>query len=326
MTSDYNGEWKFRASNNKLFFIDDIGRGGNARVKNTAFPDGVDTIFLVKSNDPNDFVLFNTLMGNINAANVSTLAKPERERNTDGTRQSPQCKVWLWDEEGNSKDNWDQSKHKMRDGGVYVTLRRFKALQESGAEFDLSHQHRVFKTAGLIDSSTPIYGMQPRHAKDAADNPKWITLEEHAKANLHTVLDSSVLTIGIANAKVFADFDFTGQFNENESLLLDVDNWKDLNDSSLFKTFTTTYKYMSDQKTDGLGYITSAAEMLGVNIPEGKADYNLTRLWNTVLATYPMFEFLNANGDRYYGRNQVTWTSTMLEKVVQYIKGIDESL
>ncbi len=326
LSADYNGEWKFRASDNRLFFIDDVGRGGNTRVKNMEFPAGVDTIFLVKSNDPNDFVLFNTLMGDINAENVSTLAKPERERNTDGTRQSPQCKVWLWDEEGNSKDNWDQTKRKIRDGGVYVTLRRFKALNENGSEFDLSHQYRVYKRAGLIDSSTPIYGMQPRHAKDAADNPKWITLEEHAKANLHTVLDSSILATSIANAKVFANFDFTGQFNENESLLLTADNWKDLDNSSLFKTFTATYKYMSDQKTDGLSYITSAAEMLGVNIPEGKAEYNLTGLWNTVLATYPMFEFLDKSGDRYYGRNQVTWSATMMETLVQYIKGIDESL
>lgn len=325
LAADYNGHWKFRAQTSSKFFLDDVGRGGNSRIKNMEFPVGVDTIYLVKTNDPNDFALFNQLMGSINADKVSTLPKPARETNSNGTSHSPQCKVWIWDGDGNDKTNWDQSNHKMRDGGVYVTLRRFKALNKHHTEFDLSHRHGVYRRAGLIDSSTPIYGLQPRNAKAIADNPKWVSLEDHVKVELEDVLKSSVLANKIANAEAFKGFDLVGQFSNNEHKMTDTDMWKDLDSSSVFKSFVATYKYMSNENTDGLSVITTAADLLNCSIPKGKPDYDLKALWNNVLATYPMFEFMAVTSG-YYARNDISWSNSMFPKLVQYIKDIDKAL
>lgn len=325
LSADYIGNWSFRATNESKFFFDDIGRGAHTRLKNFDFPSDAKKVYLIKYEDPADLKLFIGFLGDVEVTAVSTLPKPVRQLTANsGNGHSPQCKVWLWDTEGNTKENWDQSKHKLRDGGIYVTLRRFKALNKAGSEVDLWNQHNQFKQAGLIDVSVPIYGLQPRNAKAVADNPKWITLEDHAKAELKTVLNSSALANKIANATAFSDFNWTGQFSNNEHWLTTSDNWNDLDDSSLFKTFIASYKYMSEESTDGLSFITRSAEALGCSVPEGAADYDLEGLWNSVLATYPMFEFLTTTSG-YYGRNEITWNDVMLANLVQYIKGIDEA-
>ena len=326
LSADHSGNWKFRANKLSMFFHDDIGRGAHTRIKNWDLPEGVRKVYLVKYEDAADLKLFIGFMGNMEVKAVSTLPKPVRQSTaSNGNGHSPQCKVWIWDHDGNDKFNWDQSKHKLRDGGVYVTLRRFKALNSSGREFDLSYQHRLYREAGLIDAMTPIYGLQPRNAKVVADNPKWVSLEDHVKVELEKVLKSSALANKIANAKAFRDFNLIGQFSNNEYKLTDSNTWNDLDDSSLFKTFIASHKYMTDESTEGLSVITQVAESLGCSIPEGKPDYDLEALWNNVLVAYPMFEFLAATSG-YYGRNEITWTDTMLSTLVQYIKGIDEAL
>ena len=325
LSADYMGAWKFRATKESLFFLDDVGRGGNSRVKNMEFPEGVSKIYLVKSELPSDMKKFVKLMGGIDAKNVSTLPKPARQSNSDGSRQSPQCKGWVWDKDGNDKANWDTSKVKLREGGVYVTLRRFKALQDNGAEMDLSYKYRIYRDAGLIDASTTIHGLQPRNVKSIADNPKWVTLEDHARKTLKSVLKGKSIANKAANAKCYRDFELKGQFDNNSSKLsVKGDTWNDLADTSTFKQFLVALEYMEKENTDGLATITHVAENLGVELPEGKADYNLDGLWNNVLSTYPMFEFLTATSG-YYGRNEISWDNDMAAKLVQYIKGIDEA-
>jgi len=329
LSADHIGNWKFRASNESKFFFDDIGRGAHSRIKNwieTGDMDKITKVYLVKTDDPKDLDLFIGFMGDIKLTAVSTLPKPVRQSTANNGSRTPQCKVWKWDGAGNAKENWDTSSVKLKDGGVYVTLRRFKVLKAGGTEMDLSYQYRLYREAGLIDTSTPIYGLQPRNSKAVADNPKWVKLEDHIRAQLTPVLKAPALANKIANAECFRGFDLSGQFNSNDlRFTASDDTWNDLADTSLFKKFVVAYEYMSNESTDGLSVITNVAQELGCTVPTGTPEHDLDLLWKDLLATYPMFEFLSTTSG-YYGRNEIDWTNTMLDKLVQYIKGIDEAV
>ena len=327
LSADYRGNWEFRATNGSKFFFDDIGRGAHARIKNyveVEVATEVKKVYLIKYEDRADLKLFIGFMGDIEMTAVSTLPKPVRQ-STASNGHAPQCKVWIWDGEGNDKSSWDQSKHKLRDGGVYVTLRRFKALGKGGLEFDLISQYSLFRQAGLIDDMTSIYGLQPRNAKSVADNPKWITLEDYAKAKLLPLLKAPALTNQLANVMSFNNFELKGQFNYNSSRLASSDViWDDLSDTSAFKCFITAFKYMSNASSQDLSAISRAAGHLNYTLPTGKPDYDLDQLWTNMLSTYPMFEFLTERGG--YNDNAVNWTDSMLLALVQYIKEIDEAV
>ncbi|KKL69929.1 hypothetical protein LCGC14_2110010, partial [marine sediment metagenome] len=330
LSADHSGNWKFRASTESKFFFDDIGRGAHSRIKNwieSGDLDKVTKVYLVKTDDPKDLDLFIGFMGDIKLTAVSTLPKPVRQSTaSNGNNHSPQCKVWVWDYEGNAKENWSQSKHKLRGGGIYVTLRRFKVLKAGGTMMDLSHQYRLYQQAGLIDASTPIYGLQPRNAKAVADNPKWINLEDHVRTQLKSVLKAPALANKIANAECFREFDLRGQFSNNDSRFTTIDNtWDNLADTSLFKKFIVAYEHMSNESTDGLSVITRVAQELGCTIPTGTPEHDLDLLWKDLLVTYPMFEFLSATSG-YYGRNEIDWNDDMLGSLVQYINRIDEAV
>lgn len=330
LSADYTGNWKFRASNETKFFFDDIGRGAHSRIKNwieNGDLDKVKKVYLVKTDDPKDLDLFTGFMGDIKLTAVSTLPKPTRQSTANNGPRTPQCKVWLWDGSGSSaKENWDTSNVRLKDGGVYVVLRRFKVLRAGGSEMDLSYQHRLYRQAGLIDAGTPIYGLQPRNARAVADNPKWVKLEDHVRAQLTSVLKTPAFANKVANAKCFIDFDLHGQFDNNKCKFVATDDtWNDLADTSLFKKFIMAHEYMSNESTDGLSAITNIAEELNCIIPTGTPEHDLDLLWKDLLVTYPMFEFLAATSG-YYGRNEISWNDDMLFALVHYIKGIDESL
>lgn len=330
LSADYTGNWKFRASNEAMFFFDDIGRGAHSRIKNWVETidrqSKIKKVYLVKTDDPKDLDLFTGFMGDIKLTAVSTLPKPSRQATANNGTRTPQCKVWRWDRDGNTKMNWNTSNVKLKDGGVYVLLRRFKVIADGGAEMDLSYQYRLYREAGLIDDMTPIYGLQPRNARAITDDPNWVKLEDHVRAQLTSVLRASALANKIANAKCFSKFDLSGQFNANEARLITSDDtWNDLADTSLFKKFLVAHEYMSNESTDGLLVLTNIAQELGCTVPTGTPEHDLDLLWKDLLATYPMFTFLSASSG-YYGRNEISWNNTMLDALVQYIKGIDESL
>ncbi len=332
LSADYNGEWKFRATKASKFFFDDVGRGAHTRIKNYVEVEAateVKKVYLIKYEDVADFKKFVGFMGNVEVTAVSTLPKPVRQATANnGGSRSPQCKVWLWDTDGNAKENWDPNDAKLKDGGVYVTLRRFRVVSKHGAEMDLSYNYRLYKELGLIDSSVPIFGLQPRNVKSIADNPKWVSLEDYAKGKLETLLSDPTLAKRLGNAKCVSDFELLGQFCNNKSRMDTVDGtWSDLADTSVFKNFVTIYNYMLKQDDESnISAVARAADHLGCDLPEGKPEYDLDTFWNTVLATYPMFEFLTmANTDR-YGYTSSSWSEDMIEKLVQYIKGIDKAV
>jgi len=330
LSADYQGEWKFRATKASKFFYDDVGRGAHTRIKNYVDVEAateVKKVYLVKYEDQKDFKKFLNFMGNVEVTAVSTLPKPARQSTAgNGGLRSPQCKVWLWDMDGNAKDNWDTSEVKLKEGGVYVTLRRFRVISKRGQEMDLSYLYTLCKQSGIIDGSIPIYGLQPRNVKSVIDNPKWVSLEDYAKGKLEALLKDPTLAKRLGNAQCVSDFELPGQFYNNKSRMDTVDDtWSDLADTSVFKNFVTIYNYMLKEDETNTSIIARAADEFGCTLPEGEAEYDLDTFWNTVLATYPMFEFLTTTSGN-YGRNEISWSDTMLDTLVQYIKGIDQAV
>lgn len=332
LVSGYDGNWKFRASNATKFFFDDVGRGAHSRIRewflNIQQKDTVKTVYLIKTDVRTDLDLFIGLLGDVKVTAVSTLPKPPRQNKTNDSRQSVQCDVWVWNKKGNGKENWETSKHKLRDGGVYVTLRRFKVLlNTSNAEIDLKHQYMLYRDAGFINDSISIYGLQPRNAKAVADNPKWITLEDYTRKMLQNMLKNDTLINKIANAKHYSDFTLTGQFECNKSkLFLESDTWDDLADTSAFKQFLNAHIYMSKHDASSSAIIIHTANMLNVAVPEGKVAYDLDALWNNIIVTYPMLEFLVLDSNYYSRFGNITWNDTQIKSLIQYIKGIDEAV
>ena len=323
----YNNALRFEVKENTHFFFDDLGRGAHKRIKtliDESSRNDIRLVYLIKSDSGSEFTAFKKALGGVVIKNVDTLPKPVRAVRVAG-QAGPVCNIWVWDGTGTSKENWNPTKTKLKDGGIYVMLGRFRTKTDKNIEFNMRDVHSQMVRAEIIDESTLIYGIPPRNVKAIKDNPKfnvkWTNILDYAKDEVIKKIKRENLADAIADAKAASEFkrDLEGHFDRNEIIFLESNTWTGVDSGSSFMRLITAVNYMNDRETIETSAVISLATRLGYEIPDGKVSHNLTAMNETMFSTYPMLAFLKSGGYGYGSR----WEDADIAAMKSYITLID---
>ena len=327
-TFGYNGTMRFTASNDSLFFYDDLGHGSHSRMTHFLETNGdaKRNNYLVKSDNKKLLKKFSKALGNVKLQPVSNLAKRPKAELAEVRVTS---KVLRYTGTARDRrDSWEPTELDLKTGGIYVMINRFHVhdrQDENSAWFDVSNFNEIVEAAkdnDIVDlTSKEIYGIRKGDVAKMKDDSGWVSLFDLIRDSLKTVIVKEKVEQIIADSAEFNNFNFDlSPYTEA------LDNHTFSKTSALGR-FMFAYKYMSKRQTDRVLSIRSVANRVNFKLNDAKPKHKLSKLWTATSEVYPLISLLDHSSLRggYYSYNDAGKKAAEknIKSVLQYIDDID---
>lgn len=299
---NYQGQFRFEASENVTFFYDDLGRGAHSRMVHFAETSESATKknFLIKTNEKKALKTFSKLLGNVTLQPVSNLPKrPKAER--AAAKVSSKVLEYIG-KAYDRRDSWNPTEVNLKDGeGVYVTINRFKVFDGEREVSDFDDIVELAKTHDLLDlDDKPIYGIRSGDVAKLPDDTKWVELFSLIRDNISKVVAKEKIASILADYNEFRDFSFDLSSFASELMAETFEK------GSAMADFIEAYTYMEKRHSDRATEIRNIANRVGYNIDTTSPKYDLSDLWEKVTETYPLISMLDSHAMRggYYSYSE----------------------
>lgn len=318
-----HGEKKIEASDDIVFFYDDMGHGSHSRL--TYYLDegnGARHNYLIKTDAKKHLRKFSKTLGNVKIQAISNLPKkPRAERNE---RQVTSKVLEYTGSSHDRRDSWKPTEVKLSEGGIYVMIQRYKVYDmyigsdhwnDIGYSFDGIIE--LAKKNNIIDlTDKTIYGIRKGDVEKLKDDSGWVSLFDLIRDNIGKAITKEKVAQKIANHNAFEQFDF--DFSNFADELIAEGFTKG---TELFK-FVKAYKYMRDQDSSCATAIRSVAIKVRYDMSEETPKHDLKKLWVAVEDIYPLLTFISASSLRggYYNNGN---SDANFAKLVEYIYMVD---
>ena len=319
---NYQGELNIAASDNILFFYDDVGHGAHSRMAHFAETNhnAKSKNYLIKTNERKVVKAFSKLLGKVTVQPVSNLPKrPKAERAAiKATSKVLEYVGKAYDR----RDSWNPTEVDLKDGeGVYVVINRFKVFDGTNEVSDFDGIIELAKENKVLDlDGEPIYGIRSGDVAKLSADTKWVELFSLIRDNIGDVVVNEKI------ASVLADY------NEFTNLNFELQNYMDrLLDETFAATspmtvFIDAYKYMMSRKSDRAAAIRNIAGKVKYTISETTPKHKMMALWEAVTDKYPLIKVLDDHKIRggYYSTSNSKTLKANLDNIMAYIKMVDD--
>ena len=326
MDYGYHRSKKIAASDNVAFYYDDLGHGSHSRLTYYLDEGNGGTMprhnYLLKTDAKKDLRKISKTLGNVKIQAVSNLPKKPRAERAE--RQVTSKVLEYIGSSSDRRDSWKPTKIKMKEGGIYVTIQRYKVYDKidgSWSDIDYSFDSIInaAKEHNIIDlTDKPIYGIRKGDVEKMKDDSGWVSLFDLIRDNIGKVITKEKAALKIANHNAFEIFDFDFSDFDNEFIAEGFTKG-----TPLFK-FIKAYKYMRDQDTTRAAALRNVAVKVRYDMNKVGAKHDLKKLWEVVKDTYPLLSLISSNSMRggYYRTDDAT-AKDNFAKLVDYIKMVD---
>ena len=324
----YNGTMKFVASNDSLFFYDDLGHGSHSRMTHFLETNGdaKRNNYLVKTDNKKLLKKFSKALGSVKLQPVSNLAKRPKAVLAEVRVTS---KVLRYTGTAyDRRDSWEPTELDLKTGGIYVMINRFHVhdrKDENSDWNDVSNFSEIVEAAkdnDIVDlTSKEIYGIRKGDVAKLKDDSGWVSLFDLIRDSLKSVIVKEKVEQIIADSAEFNGFNF-----DLSPYVESLEQHKFSKTSALGR-FMFAYKYMSKRQTDRVSSIRSVANRVNFKLNDAKPKHDLDKIWKTAREVYPLISLLDHSSIRggYYAFNDAGKQAAAknIKTVLQYIDDID---
>lgn len=291
----YYQEWAIDPKDSQIFFINDLGRGMQARIRNAfehrlfglANNDNPNKVWILPNN-PTIIAKLKTQLDGADFRNITDLDAPTKAQKTSS---NPNAGTTHWKLTTYDLDPIKGTLNKVA-GGYYVPILRNRVVFDKMASMsiiDFNGHLAHLKSAGGIDlTKKDIYGIPVRIVKEGLDS-KWI--------NFYDLLISEANKVVIANARLLSmndAFDNIRIDYTNERLLSTFSQHLNFLPDGDLKDFVIDWVFAKENITTIQIVINSFG--LANKIIDKKAHYR--NKWSNLVSKYPML-FKDDHGVKY---------------------------
>jgi len=320
----YNGDIKFPASSDILFFYDDVGNGSHSRVTHFMETNGDSVRYqhMFKTDDKKMMKKISKALGNVTIQPVSNL-----EKRPKAVRQARRVTSKVLEYVGRAhdrRDSWNPTDLDLTTGGVYVMIDRFKVYDSnngSGREredfntiVDLAKEHKIVDLTNKI-----VYGIRKGDVDKLKDDSGWVNLFDLIRDKLTVAVKKEKV------AQVMADRYAYHQFsNDLSSFVNDMDD-TDLAKDSVIGIFKRAHEYLSNRDSSKAQAISSVADSVGFTLKSAKPKHDLGKLWDAVKNKYPLLKLVSDSDLRggYYNNRDNSISENNHAALTDYIAMVD---
>ena len=245
-------------------------------------------------------------LGDVEVKLASDFPKPERGSGVNGAKVMAKV-LERHDRYSNDRDNWDETNIDLNNGGFFVEIKNYRAMDLEGNRFFVDKDSRGYakngtedrcfnklvknlKDLGLISEKAPIYGVRTADMKKMSG--KWKNVFEIAQKGTKRLVKKHKLSDNMAARQAWSEFDVP-------NVMKNLDDWDDT--TGLFKAFVKKVRKAHDaaqEKSDIIQKLHHLTNLLGIAVADAKVTLDLDDQWEQVVKKYPMLEFTS---EGYYG-------------------------
>lgn len=309
-----------RASNDIVFYVDDIGRGIWPRTKfalteanHGRGPFNGKTVYILRPGDDVDTFNkslreFSKYLGGAKVLKLSTIPmapKKEREKRADILVRD------LTASSRNDRESWEDTEIDLTHGGFYVEVNNYRTMDKKGYRFNENFDRygRVEHTTrgknlnllvrelvklGFMKETDKVYGIRSRNLDFVRKNPKWINVFDLAEEKFLKLVKTKKVDVILANQTELENLQLPSWFSR-----ISIDDLEKVTNPT-FKKFVDLYLSTKKQSVsvDGFEQLQQLMKVLDLEIKPAKLKDSLANLWKEVATQAPLLMFLNFN----YGR------------------------
>jgi len=327
--STYDGSYSFSASNDTMFFYDNVGHGSHSRVTHflETSSDAKKNIFLFKTDDKKALKKISGSLGNVVLQPVSNLEK--RPAKLAGITNRVYAKVLKYvGYSYDRRDSWEVTDCDLKTGGIYVTINRYKVFvsKKGGDGSDCLYEVDNFNNLindlskqNIIDmTDKTIYGVRKGDVSKLKKSDGWIDLFDLIEDNITKIVKKENIGSLLANTMVYNQHsNFLPEFIRS----IDVATYGSKTVIGQYKRSLTKLETMS--KNDRGRGIQEIGSSIGYYIKETSSTIDLDAMSAAIEAAYPMLSLISdqsLRGGYYRDDSEV---KKNLQMVSDYIKVVD---